>query len=171
MIGLVLACAVIIHAVPGTGDVSLSERAVSKRWTRLLYGVSITVLGSLFWLYLYRDISQHEFVNLFRVAAIGGWLGMVLFAWIPSQIGPKSMRGPHSWAVLLMGLCITSIMAMVPFEEHNNIVTRFIAGVVTIWYCYTIYLGLFEQHGSKRRYLLLFELVNVGSFLVLMLAL
>jgi hypothetical protein len=165
---LVLSSALIIYKAPGDGSLSISERAVSKRWTYLLFAVSISLFGSIFWFYLYREIgSRIELTFLFRLAVVAGWLGMLFMAWMPARTGAENLRGPHSWGVLVMCLSIVVCVALVPFNARINLLIRLIAVGLTAWYCYTIYLWTFKLQAS-RKHLLTYELMNIGSFLVFM---
>lgn len=156
----------IVVLAPKNTRLSVSERAASKPWLRILFGGSLTVFGSLFLYYLFYSFGPVFHLPAIFYLGIGVcWIAMLFTAWIPAQMN-DTMSGPHFRMAFVMALSMTVIMGSILFAHSISGAARALAGCVALFYLYTIYLWAFERNSRKRDYFLIYELINVALFLV-----
>jgi hypothetical protein len=160
---------IIILTDPQGKQVSISEHAASRRWSYLLFGVSITIFGSLFDAYLLILFGPHFGLPLvYYLAVVISWICWLLLAWIPAGSGKQDFQSPHYRVAFAWGLMVFLIMTTLAFAHNVSTATRVIATITTAWYVFTIYLGVFASRSSMAQrlspYYLIIQSLNIVSF-------
>jgi hypothetical protein len=163
---LLVMLSVIISSDSQNAHISISERAASRKWSYLLFACSLTFFGSLLLLYLLRYFgSQFGLPVSYYIALLIAWASLLLTAWIPDH-GPRSFTNPHWRSALGLAGGITVMTMSLAFAQHVDTVMRILSIIISIWYCYTLYVWLFNTKAYELY--LRFETMNIASFVGLL---
>jgi hypothetical protein len=163
---LLVALGVIVSTDAHNAHISISERAASRRWSYLVFACSLSVFGSLLFIYLLRFFgSQFDLPPSFYIALFGGWVCLLPTAWIPDH-GPRDFSNLH-WRSAFGLACSMTIMTMsLALDRDVGQTIRVLSLGISVWYCYTLYVWLFNTEAFQL-YLRL-EALNIASFMGLL---
>lgn len=164
---LLLAALVAVAATDSRNThISISERAASRRWSYLLFALSLSIFGSLLFLYLLVYFGrQFGLPPIYYGALFTGWACLLLTAWIPDR-GLRNFTNPHWKTAFGLAVSMTVMaMSLIAARQVDGI-TRLLSLVVSCWYCYTLYVWLYKTN-SFQLYLK-FEAINITCFMGLL---
>lgn len=157
---------IIVGTQPQGKHVSISEHAASRRWSYLVFACSLSIFGSVLLFYLLRSFGPEFGLPVtYYVALFAGWVFLFLTAWIPDR-GFRTFTNVHWKAAYGLACCMTIIIASLAGTGRIALFIRLISLVVSIWYCYTLYIWKFTTKGSHQ--FLVFQAVNISSFMGLL---
>lgn len=163
---LLIALGVIVGTDAHNAHISISERAASRRWSYLVFAGSLSVFGSLLFIYLLAFFGDKLGLPAsYYIALFAGWICLLLTAWIPDH-GPRDFSNIH-WKTAFGLACSMTVMTMsIATAQHVGETIRILSIVTSLWYCYTLYFWLFNTQ-SFQLYLR-FETMNIASFMGLL---
>lgn len=154
------ALALIVLTQPQGKHVTISERAISRRWSSILFTTTLTLFGSSFVLYMYRYFGpQFGLPAIYYPALAIGWLGLLGVAWTPAEPGKKNAHWVAAYGAAAM---MTVMMLALAFAHSVGDITRIFAILIGIWYCYSLYVLLYVQTVAKN--IVVYQAVNILSF-------
>jgi hypothetical protein len=163
---IVLFAVVKIHQ-EGT-DVSISQHAAKKGWTYVIFGLSLTIIGSLFLIFLQASLFPSiGMPYIFYLLLPLSWICLIITAWIPDKREGK-LSVVHTYAALGIAISMAIIIFGLLFATHISLLFQLIAGITTLWYIYTLYLYFFVK--KSHQYYLVYQTVNMLSFFIIILA-
>lgn len=163
---LLITLGVIVGTDAQDAHISISERAASRRWSYLVFAGSLSIFGSLVFLYLLAFFGgQFGLRASYYIALFAGWICLLLTAWIPDR-GPRNFTNLH-WKTAFGLACTMTIMTMsIAGARHVDETIRVLSLGASLWYCYTLYIWLFNTQAFQL-YLRL-ETMNIASFMGLL---
>ena len=160
---LMVALGTIVFAQPRGKRVSISHRAASQRWARMLFAVALSFCGGTFVVWLGESFDG-KLPRMFEWALGAGLVSLVTTAWAPARPGRRNV---HWVAAYCLGLAMTVMMAALAWDSREAMAVRVVAGIVVAWYAYTEYVWLMLTRAV--RFTVVFQLINVVSFLAIFL--
>jgi hypothetical protein len=165
---LLLIIFTVVRVHPQGSHISISQHAASEIWTYILFGISLSLLGGVFLIFMETSFASHlALPRIFSAVLFASWICLLVTAWIPDR-GSGPSNKIHLLASYGMAILMTIIMGCLTITGNLNTVFRFITAFIACWYIFTLYLWFFVK--SSHRHFLSYQVINIVSFFIIIFA-
>lgn len=148
--------------------ITISQHAAKKKWTYVLFGLALTLIGGFFLVYLQTSLFPLiGMPSIFYLIVALSWIFLLLTAWVPdTRQGKKSKI--HEKAALGTAVSMTLIIFSLIFATHLASLLKITAGITTLWYVFTLFLLFFDK--KSLQYFLVYQVINIITFFLVLFA-